>query len=43
VISGQPVSEVLDWDDRTVATVWEYLDERADAERDALRAARRGR
>jgi hypothetical protein len=38
-VTGQPLSEVLAWDDQTIATAWEWLDDRADA----LKDARRGR
>jgi hypothetical protein len=34
---GQPVSEVLGWDDRTIATVLDYQEEQHDAIKDANR------
>lgn len=37
LMSGQPFTEVLEWDDRDVATAWRYLDEKNDAEKDAAK------
>lgn len=34
---GQPVSEVMEWDERTIDTAWRWLDERATAQKDAAR------
>ena len=36
----QPVSEVFSWDDRTIATAVEWLDERNDAAKDAAKGRR---
>jgi hypothetical protein len=41
LLTGQPVSEVLEWDDRTIATAWDWLDDQGEAQRDAARAAAR--
>jgi hypothetical protein len=37
ILTGQPFSEVLDWDDRDVATATRYLEEKQDAEKDAMK------
>jgi hypothetical protein len=37
---GQPVSEALEWDDRTIATVLDWLDQRNDAMKDAAKGRR---
>ncbi len=40
ILTGQPFSEVLEWDDRDIATAVVYLDEKADAEKDAAKGRR---
>lgn len=40
ILTGQPFSEVLEWEDRDFATAVRYLDEKHDAEKDAMKGRR---